>query len=436
MKRLTESVINGRIAKFIFFIIWVSYVFMSLSYAYRYNLGGFNYLDWGISDWLINYEGGFVRRGLTGQVLIELYRIHPYDIRMLIFLITILSSVAFLCIICFLFRKKKWGMAILPLGCCFFFTFVNLWARKDMLLLILVFLIFYSYKNYMTKKTMSSLIMFEMLSVVILLIHEASFFFFFPLLVAYSYAIYTKKLNRKSIDSVLKHFLPFVPALLTMFLVCFFKGNDNLQKIVWHSWNDTFQSFPDGTHSLLELQNKIGSGVSALSWKTVSTFKGHLVAIGFGKHPICDYKILVASIVLWVWMMVDYYFIVSRLNTITFSGGKAQHTELEISNTLILQFLFMIPMFTVLSCDFGRTIPYWIFSSLMAVACFGKLDITSLSQISNHLQRPFKHPFLCSKLAYSLLVLSVPLVNCWTPTRCLQIQLLDKIFKKCLALFL
>lgn len=66
MKRLTESVIDGRIAKFIFFIIWISYGFMSLSYAYRYNLDSFNYLDWGISDWLINYEGGFVRRGLTG----------------------------------------------------------------------------------------------------------------------------------------------------------------------------------------------------------------------------------------------------------------------------------------------------------------------------------------------------------------------------------
>lgn len=210
-------------------------------------------------------------------------------------------------------------MAILPLGCCFFFTFVNLWARKDMLLLILVFLIFYSYKNYMTKKSMSSLIMFEMLSVVILLIHEASFFFFFPLLVVYSYAIYTKKFNRKSIDSVLKHFLPFVPALLTMFLVCLFSGNENLPKIVWHSWNDIFQTFPDGTNSFSVLQRRIGSGVSALSWKTMSTVEGHIVAISFGKHPINDYNILFASIVLWVWMMADYYFIVSRLNTI--SGG-------------------------------------------------------------------------------------------------------------------
>lgn len=216
-------------------------------------------------------------------------------------------------------------MAILPLGCCFFFTFVNLWARKDMLLLILVFLIFYSYKNYMTKKSMSSLIMFEMLSVVILLIHEASFFFFFPLLVVYSYAIYTKKLNRKSIDSVLKHFLPFVPALLTMFLVCLFNGNENLPKIVWHSWNDIFQTYPDGTYSFSVLQSRIGSGVSALSWKTMSTVEGHIVAIGFGKHPINDYNILFASIVLWVWMMADYYFIVSRLNTI--SGGGIRHNK-------------------------------------------------------------------------------------------------------------
>ena len=67
-------------------------------------------------------------------------------------------------------------------------------------------------------------------------------------------------------------------------------------------------------------------------------------------------------------------------------GHKAQQTDLEISNTLIIQFLFMIPMFTVLSCDFGRTIPYWVFSSLMAVACFGKLDLNFLRKFKIELQ--------------------------------------------------
>ena len=36
--------------------------------------------EFGISDWLINYESGFVRRGLVGQLLLTLYNTCPFDI--------------------------------------------------------------------------------------------------------------------------------------------------------------------------------------------------------------------------------------------------------------------------------------------------------------------------------------------------------------------
>jgi hypothetical protein len=38
------------------------------------------YETFGISDWLINYQGGFLRRGLAGEVLWRLYQLHPYNV--------------------------------------------------------------------------------------------------------------------------------------------------------------------------------------------------------------------------------------------------------------------------------------------------------------------------------------------------------------------
>ena len=40
-----------------------------------------------ISEWLINYEGGFTKRGLIGQFSIELSRIFELNLRWIIFLL-------------------------------------------------------------------------------------------------------------------------------------------------------------------------------------------------------------------------------------------------------------------------------------------------------------------------------------------------------------
>ena len=43
-----------------------------------------NTVEWTISEWLINYQGGFTRRGLIGEIIFQLSKIFSLTIRELI----------------------------------------------------------------------------------------------------------------------------------------------------------------------------------------------------------------------------------------------------------------------------------------------------------------------------------------------------------------
>ncbi|MGN1263748.1 MAG: hypothetical protein ACI4TW_06895 [Prevotella sp.] len=428
MAGIRSLLTDDRKAKCLFAAIWIILAVTAVLHSVIYNMEVCHYRSWGISDWLINYEGGFVRRGLTGQILLELYRIHPYDVRMTIVLVTVVSSLWLLLIVCRMFHRKGWSYAILPLGCCFYYGFMELWVRKDMLLLLLAYFIFSSYRKYSSRHDTFHLSLFVVLSSVILLIHEAAFFFTVPILITYGIAAGRKERGSMGFSALARLLLPFLPAVLTMAAVCLFKGNSTMPDVIWRSWHEVFRAYPDGTSSLPDLYNNVGQGVVSLSWTTLDTMRLHLNVNFFGYFPGNRYIILSASILLWVWMFLGYYFIVSRLNTMSFrKGATALHTEQEIGNTLLIQFLFMLPMFTFLSCDFGRTIPYWVLSSLMAVGCLGKLDIPVPDNLTERMQKPFGSLPIGSKFTYCLMVISVPMVDNYSPLGCLQFRIIGKI---------
>ena len=48
-----------------------AYLFVIFVLTVRYGLWQYHALgEWGIEDWLINYGGGFIRRGLSGQIIL------------------------------------------------------------------------------------------------------------------------------------------------------------------------------------------------------------------------------------------------------------------------------------------------------------------------------------------------------------------------------
>ena len=65
----------------------ILYLFAVFFFFQKYN----NYVEWTISEWLINYQGGFTRRGLIGEIVFQISKLSSLTIRetILTFQITI-----------------------------------------------------------------------------------------------------------------------------------------------------------------------------------------------------------------------------------------------------------------------------------------------------------------------------------------------------------
>ena len=71
MNKNPKSVNQFNIQKFIYILLGISFVVIIFnSYNFIQERSPNQY-----SDWLINYQGGFVRRGLAGEVLFQFYNL-------------------------------------------------------------------------------------------------------------------------------------------------------------------------------------------------------------------------------------------------------------------------------------------------------------------------------------------------------------------------
>lgn len=212
--------------------------------------------------------------------------------------------------------------------------------------------------------------------------------------------------------------IPFLPALITMFLVCFFKGDEATANAIWQSWDDAFRNYPDGLNDYQYTVGNIGYGVGALAWKTMTTVRFHLSLNLFHGTPIRmltaqDYAVFP----LLVWLFVATFYMVTHINSIKIAAYRLadEPQTTRIMGVLLLQFVFMLPMFTVLSCDYGRTIPYWVFSSLFALHVFGELEWQPIERIAARAARTMNSPLLSSTTFFLIVSLLIPFVPAWGP---------------------
>lgn len=444
-RMLKDDILHKRenAGRYIFILLWLCYIAASIIRNLHYSISDLTYVNCGVSDWLINYQAGFVRRGLPGQVLYMIYQAHPFDVPQAVLAIVAVTSVLLVALMVRIFIKKGWSAAILPLGCCFFFIFLSTSQRKDSLLLLLTYCIFAVYKRYLHSRRLGTWLIFFALSTVMLLSHEASFFFCFPILAVYAYRYNvshheaTTGAGTSMKARLAKTLMPMAPVALVMGAVCVCKGNMPTAVAIWHSWSDAFAQFPDGIHNYAYTLGNIGDNVEALSWKLLSTARLHLTVNLFGVLEVADgpWNILIGLPGLVVLFGFTYY-LVTRLNTVKIGKYKmAGDTAMEISNTLLLQFVFMLPMFTILSCDYGRTIPYWVLSTLMAVACFGRLEITALDKLSGKIQHKLQRPVYKSAWFYTLIVVFTPLTSMYAPIpqNVLQYKALEAVVQHLIA---
>jgi len=362
--------------------------------------GHYSYSDMLISEWLINYAGGFVRRGLTGQLLLSLYNLYPHPIIFTIIFIYFGGLIILITIVSIVFKKEKWSPYIIIYPICISMSFLG--TRRDYLALILSFGCFMFCNLYNKKKELTHLFLVNFICIINILIHEASFFFMIPILFIYNIIINKKHPSNKRL---LLSFISLLPSIFSFIIVCIYKGDPLTSASIWDSWASCFHNYPMGDSA-----PPLGSAVEWLTYDTAYAFNLHI-------HRFWNSS-FIYNLPSWpfnVYTIMATYYLLLFMNTIKIGIWEiSSFNRITLGNILFLQFIFLFPMFGFLSCDFGRVIMYWTISSLFSYHWFKNSFynipfVTSITiKIITLLDRT---PWLSRKLCYYIILISIPIAG-------------------------
>ncbi len=204
----------------IFFIVFLSTFSLLKIFNNVVNLDTYEY-----GEWLINYQSGFIRRGLSGEIIFQLSRLFDGNLQLTYFIILSVICLIFYRLNYILLKNIKFNFFTIlilfsPLLYFFFILINGVGIRKE----ILLFLFYLWYLISISSKSFSenSLWKFIFIFPVLLFIHEGIFFYlpyiFVPILLI-------KK--KEEFKNFIPHFsvLIFV-SILSMIILYFFKGSE------------------------------------------------------------------------------------------------------------------------------------------------------------------------------------------------------------------
>tara|TARA_Y100000768_G_scaffold369518_1_gene334507 strand:- start:247 stop:1452 length:1206 start_codon:yes stop_codon:yes gene_type:complete len=170
-----------------------------------------------ISEWFINYEGGFTKRGLIGQIAIEMARFFETNLRWMIFLLqSFICSIYFFLLYQFLKNLKFERITILSIFTPIFILYpvaeIEVLARKE----IIIFVGFLIYL-FIPRQSNFKFISFILFTVLGILIWEPLIFFFPIILILELIENNIKRINL----GFFKIILGFIPSLIIASIIIF-----------------------------------------------------------------------------------------------------------------------------------------------------------------------------------------------------------------------
>ena len=207
------------------------------------------------SEFLINFSGGFVRRGLLGEILLTYTSLTNNNPKLLI---TIICIAAYLFVACFFLKKFKekeycWWVVLSPLMCGFTVDII----RKDYLLYAILICSLYLARD-ISSQTLLKRIAATAIVIIGILIHEAFIFWGAPILTLIFLS------DRRHIKSN----IVLIGLILAVFIIsCIFKGDIYIMNSIIDSWNTVL---PD-----VKITYKPDS-IGALAWDTKNTMIMHI----------------------------------------------------------------------------------------------------------------------------------------------------------------
>lgn len=346
-------------------------------------------------DFLYNYGSGFIRRGLTGEIIIlfkQYLHIPP--------LVTIcVSSLAAYVLLSYIllryFHRKHYSPIVLVigfvLGSAVIYQFYVM--RRDYIELALLAITLLAFNRFTTGKW---IIIGNILMMFAIALHEATFFFSIPILIVISNAMYKKKL---------KSVLYWLPSISMFLACCYFKGNqymyDGIIERVTAYIPDAFSN-EDNLRLL-----------SFIKTDAIDAFRFH-VGVNFFYRSYWMGVPIPAFILTFVYYLFIPYITVATL--IAFTPSQIKRIDIcNLIGVILFQFICLLPMWTILSCDIARVAVYWIISSLLVWAIVPEYlcDEMLLSPLNRSAGFIFSHFFshIPNKPTLTIIILFVGIVE-------------------------
>ncbi|PKV76387.1 hypothetical protein [Pontibacter ramchanderi] len=310
---------------------------------------GYEKESWHITELLINYQGGFVRRGLLGEVL---YRITPFIKLSPYYIIISICLISYLALIYFYisgFIKREYTLFLLPFVFFLGNPIINdFWVRKDIIEILFFILILY----LATKKGKRFVIFLNIALIIGILIHESIAFFALPFLALLLYSKSNLDKSRYIFRNILITFIQLLPAISTFLLVIYFKGTPSIANNIWESWRTI--NFP-----IQEASASTPAAIDGISW---SLEKG----LSYFFVTLKNFEFQIYAPFAWVLIIISIYFIFIKINHFNFKVyryiPKGNINIRHLSSVLFLQLTAVTPLF-ILGWDYGRWIFLWTSST-------------------------------------------------------------------------
>jgi len=299
-----------------------------------------DYSDWQYADWLINYQGGFVRRGLIGEIL---FKIHIFlsinlDIIILFFIIFSYLILTFLLIksLKFLDNSKIDTLIFFSPG-FFIYPIMNseVIGRKEILLFISLGLIVFFEKKLKDKY----LILMIVLIILILSLSHSGLLFYSPYFIFLYFLI---NLNRnKKINSI--KILVFIISLLVIFFLIYLNQGTKTQVLeICESIKNFVKEDCINRGQFLWLYSPLSEHMN-INLKFKTNFKNYFFI----------YFLSLIAVFLFFSLKLKF----SRFNT-----NNRYLNSINPFLIFLLLFIFTIPIY-ILGLDWGRYISMSYFSS-------------------------------------------------------------------------
>lgn len=297
-----------------------------------------------------NYGGGFVRRGLFGELILGLYHLTGINPNVVIAVVMAASYILLTWWLVRRFRQRGWCWYFL-LSCMMLGSFAAYALMMKRMFLVVLFLGVVCLFRCRSRRAWPFVVLGNALTAFGLLCYEPFAFFSIPMFLLLSHA---------RCGSWMRAIMWWLPSM-AVFVFCFVSHGDAAQLDAVRRAADEFL-VPGNTYMM-----------DFLGWSSIDIFRLHF------KYNYCDAPGGISAVLVNIFMLLYCLYIATNgvLGFQPQTDGTRRQTR-TLFGLVFFQLLMQAPMFIILSTDYGRIC---CFSVTTAYIVFLALDEQTLSRL-------------------------------------------------------